>query len=228
MLLREELLLNKLEPKQFTFYINVACSLDTIIGSPYKQEIISNIHDWKVVHNLRNESVAIVVGSNTILIDNPTLLTKDQYIENEEVHHPVRVVIDRRGRLTGRENIFQSLDRAPLVIIGNNDKNNLDIEHQNLYCIDVQDTIQSTIILGLKKFGINSGFIMIEGGATTITNFLKEGNIARLRIFRSTKFLIKGIRLFQEDIPINFKLLSVKKLGDGIQEVYQPVLEYSP
>ena len=52
------------------------------------------------VHQLRDVTDAIMVGVNTVLADDPRLTTRlDDGKEGREVHHPLRVIVDSRGRI---------------------------------------------------------------------------------------------------------------------------------
>lgn len=56
---------------------------------------ISGEESRRWVHEQRNVVDAILVGSGTVLADDPSLTTR---LDWPEVHHPLRVVLDARGR----------------------------------------------------------------------------------------------------------------------------------
>jgi len=79
------------------------------------------------VQRLRAGSSAILTSAKTIKDDNPSLnlrLSKSDLGQNIEVRQPIRVIIDTKLQLTGKEKIFQSggkiwiytLNRSPLDI----------------------------------------------------------------------------------------------------------------
>lgn len=55
------------------------------------------------VHQLRNEVDAILVGAGTVIADNPCLTTR---LEEEDVRHPLRVILDSRGRVPLTAQVF--------------------------------------------------------------------------------------------------------------------------
>lgn len=63
-------------------------------------------------HELRRTHDAILVGSSTILADNPKLT----YRGRKSGHDPVRVILDSRGRIPADAFVFQSESKAPTLV----------------------------------------------------------------------------------------------------------------
>ncbi|MFN5629361.1 MAG: bifunctional diaminohydroxyphosphoribosylaminopyrimidine deaminase/5-amino-6-(5-phosphoribosylamino)uracil reductase RibD, partial [Bacteroidota bacterium] len=77
-------------------------SKDGFIGKNGKPNLkISNDLSNILTHKLRSKNMAIVVGTNTALIDNPKLNTRKWYGRS-----PVRIVFDFEGKLNSTLNIF--------------------------------------------------------------------------------------------------------------------------
>ena len=75
-------------------------------GSPLK---ISTPKTKEIVHRMRAENMAIMVGTNTVLLDNPRLLNTHWQGRN-----PIRVTIDRHGRIPADARIFS--DDAETIV----------------------------------------------------------------------------------------------------------------
>lgn len=56
----------------------------------------------KLVHELRNQVDAVLVGAGTVSVDNPSLTCRRE----GECHHPIRVVADSRGRTPARAKVY--------------------------------------------------------------------------------------------------------------------------
>ena len=63
---------------------------------------ITNTYSRQLVHRWRAEEQAILVGTNTVVEDNPSLTVRDYKGEN-----PKRVVIDKTNKLNDTYNVFR-------------------------------------------------------------------------------------------------------------------------
>lgn len=198
------------------FFINVAVSLDNNIGFHGKQIQISSEDDWKIVHNMRNIVSAIIVGSETVLTDNPSLRTKIKYIDGDVISHPIPIILDRRGRCLDDANIFMQSKGNPVIWVTNSTR-----EIEGVTKIKPVDISELVIAIDeqLSKFG-RKGNVMIEGGANIITQFLNSGSICKLRIYRAPFTLYGGIPLFTEDVKVKLELSEVNWLEEGHEEIY--------
>jgi diaminohydroxyphosphoribosylaminopyrimidine deaminase/5-amino-6-(5-phosphoribosylamino)uracil reductase len=122
---------------------------------------ITNPYSRQLVHKWRSEEQAILVGTRTVLEDNPSLTVRDWTGEN-----PVRVVLDKTSRLKSDFNIFNT--EAKTLIISDKE-------------IDFSKPIASQICAFLYKDNINS--VIIEGGALTLQTFIDEGLWDEARVF---------------------------------------------
>lgn len=66
------------------------------------------------VHQLRNRSDAILVGSGTALADDPALTARK---DGRVVHRPVRVLVDSRLRVPVRAKLFRGLAKTPTLVL---------------------------------------------------------------------------------------------------------------
>ena len=83
-------------PTDLKVIINSAMTLDGKISSYTGNSRISSKKDLVRVHKLRSKVDAIVVGINTVLIDNPMLTVR--FIRNNR-SCPTRIIIDSYGRI---------------------------------------------------------------------------------------------------------------------------------
>ncbi len=142
-----------------------AQSQDGFIAPQTKEEKkpvwITNTYSRQLVHKWRAEEQAILVGTNTVVEDNPSLTTRDFTGKN-----PIRVVIDKTNRLPKNASVFN--DAAETIIISEDN-------------IDFNQSIAIQICTLLHHKGINS--IIIEGGAKTLQTFIDENLWDEARIF---------------------------------------------
>lgn len=132
---------------------------------------ITNEYSRQLVHKWRAEEQAILVGTNTVLQDNPSLTARDWSGEN-----PMRMVIDRGHILSESHAVFNA--QASTVRVTKSD-------------IDFSRHRASQICAILFKQEITS--VIIEGGAKTLQDFINENLWDEARVFTGNKLFEQGI-----------------------------------
>ena len=198
-------------------FINCAMSVDGKIASPTgKQMKISSEQDLKRMYNLRNKSDAVLVGINTVLSDDPKLTVKEKYVKNPK--KPVRIVLDTFCRTPDKAQVVNDAAKTIIVIGGNCNKK----FGSNVEILKCKTTKKNFIDLKylldvLSKRGIKK--LMVEGGSSVISNFLKEGFVDDFYIYVGS-MIIGGKNtptLVDKDFTqMNLELIKVKNLGSGI------------
>ncbi|MCW3077909.1 MAG: Riboflavin biosynthesis protein RibD [Bacteroidetes bacterium] len=138
---------------------------DNIIGTPQQQQL---------VHQMRAEETAIMVGKNTVLHDNPHLTTR--FAEGK---NPIRIFIDRKLEVPETFNIFS--DEAVTLVF--NGKTEQIKENIRYILIDFSGNVLQQIVSKLYSLNIQS--VIVEGGLTTLTNFLKEKLFDEIKVFEN-------------------------------------------
>ncbi len=133
---------------------------------------ITNTYSRLLVHKWRAEEQAILVGTNTVIEDNPNLTVRDWKGKN-----PTRVVLDRYEKLNFESHIFN--DEADTVKITKND-------------MDYELPIASQICNILYARNINS--VIIEGGTKTLQTFIDEDIWDEARVFIGNTEFKDGIK----------------------------------
>jgi len=134
---------------------------DNVIEPPL---IISNAITKQFTHQMRSENQAILVGANTVLLDNPTLT-----VRNWSGKSPVRIAIDRLGRIPENYNLLDG--SIPTIVFTEVEKQSG--THVEFVKIDFDDNKLPTILHEIYKRNIHS--VMIEGGAQILSSFIQSG-----------------------------------------------------
>ena len=125
---------------------------------------ITNQYSRQLVHKWRSEEQGILVGANTVLVDNPSLTTRDW-----EGASPTRIVLDTKGNLPKSLAIFNG-DAKTIII----------------------DTLDpKSICDSLYKENIQS--VIIEGGTKTLQAFINANLWDEARVFTGVVYLKEGV-----------------------------------
>ena len=172
---------------------------DGFIAPEVKEETkpiwITNEFSRQLVHKWRTEEQAILVGTNTVLKDNPILTVRDWKGQN-----PIRVVLDRKNKLSKEFNVFNK-DAETIIINSKLDWN-------------LKTSIAKQICDLLHKKEINS--IIIEGGTKTLETFINENLWDEARIFKGDSLFKKGVK----SPKFSRKLISEEKIINDTLSIY--------
>ncbi len=154
-------------------------------GDGQSAVVFSNDVSSVFVHKLRTQIQGIMVGTNTAALDNPKLTSRNWFGPN-----PVRIVVDRGGRLKPDLWLFDGEVRTIVItelrdypISGDG------IEH---VVVDFSKNINENILKALYAKGICS--LMIEGGTRLLNGFIEDGLWDEAFVEVASKNIGDGVR----------------------------------
>lgn len=199
--------------------LSAAISIDGKIATRTRKSNLSSRKDLIRVHNLRKSVDAIVVGKNTIHVDDP-LLT----VRHVKGNNPIRVILDSKGSLSTKSNVIKTAKNIPtILVVSENAPRNVKKFTakgvQVVICgkkkIDIKKLLKILGDKGIKK-------IVVEGGGTTNWYFFKEKLVDEI-IVTITPYILGGstaISLVEgvgfEKISNSFKLKKIEKIQNEI------------
>lgn len=162
-------------------HMKTAITLDGKIAlSLGKRSNLSHEKSIKKVHLIRKRHDAILIGIETLLIDNPRLTTRNP--QGKTIATPVRVIVDSDLRTPKNAQIFKEPGEVVVATTQKEAANKWGEKTTILTCkststgkVDPQDLVKK-----LFKRGIRS--ILIEGGAQINTSFLKAKLVDRISL----------------------------------------------
>lgn len=146
---------------------------------------ISNPQSRQLVHKWRTEEQAILVGTQTVLSDNPKLSARD-WVGNA----PVRVVIDSSLRIPKNLSVWDE-SQETIFIVDKNQKLPGPSASTHFHPIDFAQNVPGQILEALYKHPLQS--VIIEGGRQTLQAFIDAGLWDEARVFTGNIKIEKGI-----------------------------------
>lgn len=119
----------------------------------------------QIVHQQRAENMAIMVGTRTVLLDNPRLLTTHWSGRN-----PIRITLDRHGVIPADSRLYSA--DAPTIVYREN-------------------TSWEFILEDLAKKNIHS--ILVEGGATLLNHIIQSGIYDEVHVEVGDEYIGNGV-----------------------------------
>jgi len=185
--LNEIFIKNITEQKPFAA-IKTASTMDGKIATySGKSKWITSEGARAEVHRLRNKYDAVLTGSGTVMIDNPSLTCRI-----ERGRNPVRVVVDSKLIVSKKSRVYKD-DGAKIIVataenINNNRKKRYSSNLEILECPLVNGKINLEYLLKkLYEKGICS--IMVEAGAGLNGAFLKQKLADKFYFFLAPKLM---------------------------------------
>lgn len=192
-------------------FLKTAITLDgKIAAKTGDSKWISNEKARRIVQKLRNKYSGILIGSNTVINDNPRLTAR---IENSV--DPYRIVLDPRLEIPISSNIIANNKDCKTIIFTSEKNQNsekakiLTEERVRLIYEDSDEFNLNEILARTKEIGIDS--VLVEGGSGVISEFFKKNCIDEGVIFIAPKLLGDEC-----SIPL-IKGFDIDKITDGIK-----------
>jgi diaminohydroxyphosphoribosylaminopyrimidine deaminase/5-amino-6-(5-phosphoribosylamino)uracil reductase len=183
----------------FTFHIKKrpyiilkwAETLDGFISPISKNENkpvwITNELSRQLVHKWRAEEQAILVGTQTVMDDNPSLTVRDWTGK-----HPTRVVLDKDLRLPFNSNVFDASAETIVITSKTEDRRPKTEVKFTTISWGNQSSIAQEICNVLHQSNITS--IIIEGGRQTLQTFIDAKLWDEARVFIGDINFNEGIK----------------------------------
>lgn len=163
---------------------------------------ISSEESRKLVHKWRSEEDAIMVGTNTVINDNPELTTR--MVEGK---NPLRISLDKSQRIPVSSKILND-GIATLIYTTSNSRIDGPVEYHQL---NFNEDVFSDILKDLYRREIQS--LIIEGGQTLLMSIFKSGLWDEARVFTSPNELKSGLQAPRLEIqPFSSESLGRDKL----------------
>ena len=143
---------------------------------------ITNPYSRQLVHKWRSEEQAILVGTETVVADNPKLNIRDW-----TGTAPIRIVIDRNNRISKESYIFDDTQKTLVfssTALGEEKNTNQWIP------LKEQENLATQIANQLHELNIQS--VIIEGGSKTLQLFIDSNLWDEARIFKGALTLKSG------------------------------------
>jgi diaminohydroxyphosphoribosylaminopyrimidine deaminase/5-amino-6-(5-phosphoribosylamino)uracil reductase len=192
--------LTKIAKKRPYFIWKVATTLDAkIAASDGSSKWISNEVSRSDVQRLRRESDAILVGTNTVVVDNPHLIPRGDF--NGYTHNPIRVICGEQELLKDSK-VFD--DAAQTVVVKSKDLNQL--------------------VAKLNELELNQVFV--EAGPTLASAMIKASLIDEVIIYQAPTLLGAGKTFYINELnssitdQLRLEHISTQVLAGDLKSTY--------
>lgn len=211
--------------------LKTASTLDGKIASKSgDSKWISNEAAREIVHTLRHQHQAILVGVGTVIADDPLLTTR----LSVPGLSPVRIIVDSALRVPGNSQVLTD-GKAPTILLTTSRaaQDRIDaLREQGIEIIICGDGPEVDLELAMRLLGEREmASILVEGGGRINGSMLQHHLVDELMIFMAPKligglespgsFIFDGYERMQDSIVL--KDMEVELIGDNICVKGQPM-----
>ncbi len=158
-----------------------AQSSDGFLARTGERTAVSGALTRRLVHRWRTECDAVLVGTETAVIDNPRLDTR--YYSSKNL---CRIAIDQHGRIPASHHLLD--DSQPTLIIGTERQGDYT---QTRFIERTKGQEPFTICRALAED--KKAILLVEGGARLLSSFIEQGLYHEVRIITGAVQLGQGV-----------------------------------
>lgn len=171
--------------------------------------VLSSSETLRRVHRMRANVAAIMVGTQTALLDNPSLTVRHWAGKS-----PVRVVLDRTLRIPSG---YHLLDGAVKTLVFTAEKA-VSRQQVEYITIDFSQPVLPQVLHELYIRKLNS--LMVEGGANLLGHFLQEDLWDQMFVETAPVYLGTGVKAPDINLAPSLSLTEVIKRQDHVISVF--------
>ena len=211
-------------------YTVLSCcvSIDGYIGNAASRLLLSNDADFDRVDAVRASCDAILVGAETVRLDNPRLVVRSDARREQRAarglpESPMKVTVTRRAELDARANFFNVGDTEKIVYCASaGSAAARDRLGPVATVVDAGERVHMRAVsTDLAERGVDR--LMVEGGGTVHTQFLTDDIVDELQLTVAPVFVgdsdaprFVGDGVFPWNPARRAALVDVQKLGDVV------------
>ena len=172
------------------------------------QNMITREAAQRVTHQLRAESMAVLVGKNTVSADDPRLTTRLVKGPN-----PIRAFIDRNLEVPRNAQIYRN--EAPTWIFNSQKEGKED--HLLFLKIDFGGNVSEQVLHRFYQHQVQT--VLVEGGASVLADFISQGLYDEVFIFQNPDLAFgNGLKGPEFAFPNTFELVGADKVYHQVRE----------
>ena len=210
--------------------LSAAVSLDGKLATRTGDSELSTKKDKIRVYKLRSKVDAILVGKNTVEIDDPLLTVRGIKGKN-----PIRIILDSKAAIRSSSQILRTSSKIPTIIVVTKMVKKKNLDKLKKFPVTIQICGNHKINIKkllkiLKEKRIKN--LLVEGGGITNWTFVKENLVDDIiitvtpylvggytsttlvdgtgfsKIIGSTKLKLKNVRKVKNEIILHYQLKS--------------------
>jgi diaminohydroxyphosphoribosylaminopyrimidine deaminase/5-amino-6-(5-phosphoribosylamino)uracil reductase len=205
--------------------IKVAQTINGYITDSVNHQImISGRKAQRLVHKWRSQYDAVLVGANTVRIDNPQLNVRAVRGRN-----PRRIILNGAAGLTDKYHVFDTTDNAETHVFVSNTKamQREPFKQKGIVLHTLSAGVNSKIGIDkiLRKLASNGiSSVLVEGGSEVFSQFLSGSFWDELKIFVAPKIWQSGVPFTVSSLKNNINnlhLSGVEQIDDDLLISYR-------
>lgn len=187
------------------------------------------------VQRMRAESGAIITGSGTVVLDNPSMNVRNQaYISNPHFAQPARVIIDSQNLVEPDAKIL-NYEGVCWLVSGHLSTKDYpaNVEQKLVPLLPGKESVShhkvdlKALLQELAKTGVND--VLVEAGSGLLGAFVEQGLLDELVVFMAPKLMgcsarpLMALPIDTMQGNIQLKLIDSRSVGDDLKLTYQVI-----